>query len=204
MTWRLSSISATTSPCSGKAASWNRGRPSGCSRPQSILTPGPCWKPCPRPSRHGARALDHPSKPLLPWPTHLGDDHWHAPGALFFHFPPCLEKNIMMKRRTVLTHTATVAALATVPLAVSQRALAQGRKDAIVLGMALEPPGLDPTAGAASAIAEIVQYNILETLTKVNSDGKVTPLLAESWEISPDLKTYTFKLRKGVKFQNGE
>ncbi|HMA08824.1 MAG TPA: ABC transporter substrate-binding protein, partial [Ramlibacter sp.] len=110
----------------------------------------------------------------------------------------------MMKRRTVLTHTATVAALATIPLAVSQEALAQARKDAIVLGMALEPPGLDPTAGAASAIAEIVQYNILETLTKVNSDGKVTPLLAESWEISPDLKTYTFKLRKGVKFQNGE
>jgi peptide/nickel transport system substrate-binding protein len=110
----------------------------------------------------------------------------------------------MMKRRTVLTHSATVAALAAVPLAVSQSALAQGKKDSIVLGMALEPPGLDPTAGAAAAIAEIVQYNIFETLTKINADGKVTPLLAESWDISPDLKTYTFKLRKGVKFQNGE
>ena len=73
-----------------------------------------------------------------------------------------------------------------------------------MLAMALEPPGLDPTAGAASAIAEIVHYNMFETLTKISSDGKVTPLLAESWEVSPDLKTYTFKLRKGVKFQNGE
>ena len=82
----------------------------------------------------------------------------------------------MLKRRTVLTHSATVAALAAVPLAVSQGALAQGRKDSIVLAMTLEPPGLDPTAGAASAIAEIVQYNILETLTKINADGKVTPL----------------------------
>jgi peptide/nickel transport system substrate-binding protein len=112
----------------------------------------------------------------------------------------------MLKRRTVLTHSATVAALAAVPLAISQQALAQGKKkDSIVIGMSLEPaPGLDPTAGAASAIGEITLYNIFETLTKINSDGSVTPLLAEKWEVSPDLKTYTFRLRKGVKFQNGE
>ena len=90
--------------------------------------------------------------------------------------------------------------LAVVPLA----GMAQAKKDTMVIGMALEPPGLDPTAGAASAIAEVVLYNIFETLTKIGSDGKVTPLLAESWEISPDLKTYTFKLRKDAKFQNGE
>ena len=105
----------------------------------------------------------------------------------------------MLKRRTVLT----TAALASVPLALPH-ALAQGRKDSVVLAMTLEPPGLDPTAGAASAIAEITQYNIYETLTKINSDGTVSPLLAESWEVSPDLRTYTFKLRRGVKFQNGE
>jgi peptide/nickel transport system substrate-binding protein len=110
----------------------------------------------------------------------------------------------MLKRRTVLTQSASLAALASVPLAMSQSALAQGRKDSVSLAMALEPPGLDPTAGAASAIAEITQYNVYETLTKINSDGSVTPLLAESWEVSPDLRTYTFRLRKGVKFQNGE
>jgi peptide/nickel transport system substrate-binding protein len=109
----------------------------------------------------------------------------------------------MLKRRTVLTHSA-MAALAGSTLSLPQAALAQGRKNAIVLGMTLEPPGLDPTAGAASAIAEITQYNIYETLTKINSDGSVAPLLAESWEVSPDLRTYTFKLRRGVKFQNGE
>ena len=105
-----------------------------------------------------------------------------------------------MKRRSLLTHSASLAALATLPPA----ALAQKRKDSITLAMTLEPPGLDPTAGAASAIAEITQYNIFETLTKINADGKVTPLLAVSWEVSPDLRTYTFQLRKGVKFQNGE
>ena len=106
----------------------------------------------------------------------------------------------MVNRRHLLTCAASSAALASMPLA----ALAQTKKDAVVLAMTLEPTGLDPTAGAASAIAEIVQYNIFETLTKINSDGTVSPMLAESWEVSPDLKTYTFKLRKGVKFQNGE
>ncbi len=106
----------------------------------------------------------------------------------------------MVNRRHLLTCAASSAALASMPLA----ALAQTKKDAVVLAMTLEPTGLDPTAGAASAIAEVVQYNIFETLTKINSDGTVSPMLAESWEVSPDLKTYTFKLRKGVKFQNGE
>jgi peptide/nickel transport system substrate-binding protein len=107
----------------------------------------------------------------------------------------------MINRRTVLTSTAATAAIVTLPF----EAAAQGKKDAITLGMTLEPtPGLDPTGGAASSIAEIVHYNVFETLTKINSDGSVSPLLAEKWEVSPDLKSYTFTLRKGVKFQNGE
>ncbi|MBI5278543.1 MAG: ABC transporter substrate-binding protein [Burkholderiales bacterium] len=106
----------------------------------------------------------------------------------------------MIKRRSVLTHTASLAALASLPAG----AIAQSKKDTIVMAMTLEPPGLDPTAGAASAIAEITLYNIFETLTKVNPDGSVSPLLAEGWEVSPDLRTYTFRLRKGVKFSNGE
>ena len=107
----------------------------------------------------------------------------------------------MLNRRSLIA----TSALAALPLATPLGSLAQTRgKDSLVLGMTLEPPGLDPTAGAASAIAEIVLYNVFETLTKVQSDGSVTPLLAEGWEVSPDLKTYTFKLRKGVKFQNGE
>ena len=106
----------------------------------------------------------------------------------------------MINRRHVLATAASGTALGALPLS----ALAQSKKDSVVLAMTLEPPGLDPTAGAASAIAEIVHYNVFETLTKINPDGTVTPLLAESWEVSPDLKTYTFKLRKGVKFQNGE
>jgi peptide/nickel transport system substrate-binding protein len=77
-------------------------------------------------------------------------------------------------------------------------------KDSVTIGMVLEPPGLDPTTGAAAAIGEITHYNIFEGLTKINGDFTVTPLLAESWSLSPDLKTLTFKLRKDVHFQDGE
>jgi peptide/nickel transport system substrate-binding protein len=74
----------------------------------------------------------------------------------------------------------------------------------VVLAMTLEPPGLDPTAGAASAIAEIVHYNIFETLTKINADGRSRRCWPRAGKSRPTCKTYTFKLRKGVKFQNGE
>ena len=96
------------------------------------------------------------------------------------------------------------AALAAATIATPFSALAQPKKDTAVLAMTLEPPGLDPTAGAASAIAEITLYNIYETLTKITSDSRTVPLLAESWTVSPDLKTWTFRLKRGVSFHNGE
>jgi peptide/nickel transport system substrate-binding protein len=74
----------------------------------------------------------------------------------------------------------------------------------LVMGMTLEPPGLDPTAGAASAIGEIVLYNVLEPLTKVAEDGSAQPLLALRWSASADQRAWTFTLRPGVRFHNGE
>jgi len=93
-----------------------------------------------------------------------------------------------------------LAAMAISPAA----SLAQGKKDSGVMAMQLEPPGLDPTIAAAAAIGEVTLYNVYETLTKIKEDGTAAPLLADSWQVSPDVKTYTFKLHKGVKFHNGE
>lgn len=104
-----------------------------------------------------------------------------------------------MDRRHLLHALGASLALPALP------ALAQPRgRDAVVIGMTLEPPGLDPTVGAASAIAEVVHYNVFETLTRIGPDGQVGPGLALSWEVSPDLRTYTFRLRRGVRFHNGE
>lgn len=93
--------------------------------------------------------------------------------------------------------------IATSGLAPLTSALAQRNNTSVVLGMVLEPPGLDPTVAAAAAIGEIVHYNILEGLTKIAMDGAVLPLLAESWAHTPDGKTYSFALRKGVTFSDG-
>ena len=77
-------------------------------------------------------------------------------------------------------------------------------KDSVTIGMTLEPPTLDPTTGAAAAIGEITHYNIFEGLVKLDDNFNVSPLLADKWTFSPDLKTITFTLRQGVKFQDGE
>ena len=45
---------------------------------------------------------------------------------------------------------------------------------------------------------------ILEYLTRTGSDNITRPYLAESWEASEDLKTWTLNLRKGVKWSNGD
>jgi ABC-type dipeptide transport system, periplasmic component len=73
----------------------------------------------------------------------------------------------------------------------------------LVLGVVLEPPHLDPTAGAAAAIDEIVYANIFEGLTRIGPKGEVLPALAESWEVSDDGKTYTFHLRQNATFHDG-
>ena len=74
----------------------------------------------------------------------------------------------------------------------------------LVVCQPAEPPGLDPTANTAAAIDRVVFANIYEGLIKVERTGKFIPGLATRWEVSPGGKIYTFHLRKGVTFHNGE
>jgi peptide/nickel transport system substrate-binding protein len=94
-----------------------------------------------------------------------------------------------------------IAALALAAASIVAPAAAQ-RTD-ITMGMVLEPPHLDPTAGAAAAIREVGYRNIFEGLTRIDRNGAVQPLLARDWEISDDGLVYTFHLQEGVKFHDG-
>ena len=51
-------------------------------------------------------------------------------------------------------------------------------RDTLSLGMVLEPPHLDPTAGAAAAIREVTYANIYEGLVRIDAEGAVRPALA--------------------------
>lgn len=74
----------------------------------------------------------------------------------------------------------------------------------IVIAVPDEPPRLDPTTNASAAIDQILNQNVYEGLVRVTPSGEIEPALAESFEIAPDGKTYTFHLRRGVSFHNGD
>jgi ABC-type dipeptide/oligopeptide/nickel transport system permease component/ABC-type transport system substrate-binding protein len=77
------------------------------------------------------------------------------------------------------------------------------RAERVTIGMQLEPPILDPGASPAAAISEILVGNVYEGLVAFAADGAVTPKLAVSWDISDAGLTYTFHLRRGVRFHDG-
>ncbi len=81
--------------------------------------------------------------------------------------------------------------------------VAQTPPGVLVVGQIAEPKSLDPAAVTAVNDFRIL-VNIYEGLTRYKPGTlEVEPGLAESWTISDDGTEYTFKLRPGVKFQDG-
>src|SRR3954471_24995218 len=77
-------------------------------------------------------------------------------------------------------------------------------KTQIAIGTTLAPASLDITAQSGAAIPEILLYNVYETLVKTDDSGNTQPLLADLPKVSDDGLTYTFTLKDGVKFANGD
>ena len=70
------------------------------------------------------------------------------------------------------------------------------------IGIAQDFDSLDPDYMTAAGTKEIL-FNVFEGLIKPNSAGELVPAVASSYEKSPDGLQYTFTLRDGVKFHNG-
>lgn len=82
-------------------------------------------------------------------------------------------------------------------------AMASASAQVLEIGAEASPTGLDPHLITAFPSFMVVNGNIYEGLTAIDKDLKAVPGLAASWTVSADGKTYTFKLRPGVKFHDG-
>ena len=70
-------------------------------------------------------------------------------------------------------------------------------------GMQTDPVGLDPHTSTATATRNMLE-NVFDTLVMHDSSGGIIPALAESWTVSDDGLTWTFTIREGVTFHDGD
>src|SRR5689334_6928221 len=72
------------------------------------------------------------------------------------------------------------------------------------LYVTLSPQWFDPAEVVGVLTPFWVMYAMHDALVKPMPGNQLAPSLAESWTVSPDQKTYEFKLREGLKFHNGD
>ena len=107
-----------------------------------------------------------------------------------------------ISRRTALLTSAAIAANVVNPL----RALAEEtpRKGGVFnVHYGAEQRQLNPSIQASTGVY-IIGGKIQENLVDLDANGQPVGVLAESWEASPDGKTVTFRLRKGITWHDGK
>ena len=95
--------------------------------------------------------------------------------------------------------------LGALALLAATTAHAQTPKDTLVMGWTLDEfITLDPAAVSEQVPIEVVQ-NICDPLVQmdIKNPAAVRPSVAESWSVSKDGRTYTFKIREGMTFPSG-
>ena len=98
---------------------------------------------------------------------------------------------------------AAVAPATTGAPAAEQAAGTPVRGGVLKAAFSADPAGFDPVRGP-SGMSHVVIEQVYSTLMALDPDAKPYPELAESYEVSDDGLTYTFKLRPNVKFHNGD
>ncbi|MCK3657636.1 peptide transporter [Pasteurellaceae bacterium Pebbles2] len=97
----------------------------------------------------------------------------------------------------------TLTKLSLITLALSASSMAMAAPKTLVYCSEASPSHFNPQLVTDGASLDATGQQIYNRLTTFEAGGtKVIPSLAESWTISDDGKTYTFKLRQGVKFHS--
>ncbi len=104
---------------------------------------------------------------------------------------------------TTTTAEATATTTGEAPAATTTTTEAEPEPTSVRVGLGNMPPSGMPYLGAGSP-GQYVWSNIFDALTRIGPDGAPEPWLAESWSTADDNLTWTFNLRSGVTFSNGE
>ena len=70
--------------------------------------------------------------------------------------------------------------------------------------ISLAPTWFDPAETQGLITPFMIMYAIHDAMAKAMPGNVTAPSLAESWQASPDGRTYEFTLRKNAKFHNGD
>lgn len=97
----------------------------------------------------------------------------------------------------------TASAAGTVDLVTGNKYKGTPDADMITANLVQEPPELNSMLTSDTASSTILR-EVMAGLTKLDSKDQPVPDMAESWTVSTDKKTYTFKLRQGQKWTNGD
>ena len=84
----------------------------------------------------------------------------------------------------------------------ANEAAASGDAKELAIQVGPTPETIDPALNSSNDGGNMLQH-LAEGLLKVDKNGNTVPGLAESYEVSDDGLTYTFKLRKGLKWSDG-
>ncbi len=109
------------------------------------------------------------------------------------------------KKATTTTKKAAATPATAAPTTAAAAATSGPKGGKIVFGLEAESSeGWLPPSSQWAISGHQVSYAVFERVTGINDKGQVIPWLAESFSASPDYKTWTFKIRPGIKFHNGE
>ena len=112
-------------------------------------------------------------------------------------------KGADIMKRKLLTLTLALLTLAAVSIPVFASASRRASQNELAIGIAQDFDSLDPDYMTAAGTKEIL-FNVFEGLVKPTSDGDIVPAVASDVQRSEDGLTYTFTLREGVLFHNGD
>src|SRR5215470_19291531 len=110
-----------------------------------------------------------------------------------------------MRRHRRFVGSLVAAAILVIALALPAAAQPAPAGEAVMAWhVTIAPSWLDPSTAPPQITPFGILYAIHDALVRPYPGHKMGPSLAESWQESPDGKTYQFKLRPGLKFHNGD